>query len=1138
MPITLGLDLGPNSVGWALVDTDVNRIVDLGVRIFPEGVDNFDTQKEKPRNEARRLARMMRRQTRRRAERKQRVKQTLIDLGLFPPGPAEQQKLYDADDSNPYTLRTQALDEKISLHQLGRILLHLNQRRGFKSNRKSERKNSEVSGMLAEISDLGDAMKASGARTYGEFLYLQSQQIDHTAAEMDNRLRGRHTQRDWLTEEFDLIWQTQQKHHPDVLTDHLAYGRLGRLKDIHKPIPKDDPRRQGASDLESFGLFGLIFFHRTLKPVPKEIVGSCELEPKEKRCPRADRQAQRFRLLQEVNNLRMIDNSANPPIERPLNKQERAIVIDKLMHTKEASFDQIRKWIAKLPDSPAEEQIRFNLEEGKRKKLKGMVTDALLAAGGQNGAVGKSWYTLDDATRDAVVRDLIDNLDDDVTREKLIGTHGLTAEQADGALSIDLTEGPTKGYVNFSRLAISKLLPFLEQGLSLMANDEQDSALHAAGYLRRDELQRRIFDELPDPSRIHDAPIGDIPNPVVKRAVVELRKVVNAILREQRRQHNNPAWKPDAVHVEMAREVRQSPKQRSERTRKMREIEQQRDNAKEFLHQHHQPYGSRGSNILRVLLWEQQHQDCPYCGQKISQSQLFTDGQIDVDHVLPYSRSLDDSQMNKVVCHRECNATKGNQTPYEWKADTDPKGYEQMLQYAKHLPYPKRKRFMQKELKLDDFIARQLTATGYIAKATVQYLKCLLENEHDVLGLKGQLTAELRRQWGLNDALRNDGLDIKTRDDHRHHAVDAIVIAMTDRSRLQALSRIQKRGGTLTTGEALDDPWDNFRDEVITKLTMLDGGTDETGQQRGVSHRVQRKVSGALHEETLYSPVHDKMGRVEGQFVVRKPVEALSANEIDKIRDDAIREIIKARLADHGIEIGRGKKPDPRKWKEALCSVDNPLTMPSGVPIKRVRVLREEKTIQPIRTDIATKEGNPDRIAWVKPGATHHLCIFEFIKNGKKKRDAVFVTQLEATNRLKRQQQELAKRMAEWKRDSLDKREIKRRKAKAMRQISAEYPLIQREASKLMGKDRNRIPTNATFVMSLSQGESVLADWKGEKKLLKFRTAASTQGQIYFCDHTDARKSSTYKKLVATANSLNGKKITIDPLGRVRWASD
>ena len=231
MPTTLGLDLGPNSIGWALLDSD--RIIDLGVRIFPEGVDNFDTKKEKPRNEDRRMARTMRRQTRRRAQRKRRLRQTLVTLGLFPDGLDEQQALYQLD---PYELRARAIQEKISLHALGRVLLQLNQRRGFKSNRKSERKDSEVQGMLAEIEGLA---KELNGRTLGQYIHEQHQ------ADPLKRTRGIHTQRAMLMEEFDRIWAEQSKHHPE-LTEQLAYGKLGKLKDIHKPIPKNDPRRDGA----------------------------------------------------------------------------------------------------------------------------------------------------------------------------------------------------------------------------------------------------------------------------------------------------------------------------------------------------------------------------------------------------------------------------------------------------------------------------------------------------------------------------------------------------------------------------------------------------------------------------------------------------------------------------------------------------------------------------------------------------------------------------------------------------------------------------------------------------------------------------------------------------------------------------
>jgi len=1079
--ITLGLDLGPNSIGWALIDDKAQRIIDLGVRVFPEGVDNFDTKKEKPRNEDRRNARMMRRQTRRRAQRKHRLREALIGLGLFPAQAELQRELYAID---PYELRARALDEPLTLHELGRVLLHLNQRRGFKSNKKEQAKadakakknkttektskpddQKKTEDLLLEMAELDRAIKESSARTLGEYLHWKAKPFHnpytkqaeeyeehkrivrekHAGRIPDDHVRGRHTLRRMLTDEFAQVWAEQAKHHPDVLTHELAYGKLGRQKDIHRPIPKWDPRRDGADDLESFGLFGLIFFHRTLKPVPREVIGNCELEPKLKRCPRGDRQAQRFRILQEVNNLRLIDGTQTPPTERALNAQERALLIDKLMGCKEADFDKIRKWIGALPQSPAPEQIRFNLEQGKRKKLQGMITDALLAAEGKNNkAFGKDWHKLSEDTKDAIVRALLESLDDEETHEHLVNEYEITSDQADGALSIDFSTGPTRGYVNLSRTAINKLLPYLEQGMRLMGNDETDSAIHAAGYTRRDELQRRIFDKLPDPSRVPDAPIGDIPNPVVKRAIVELRKVVNAIIREYGR--------PDAVHVEMARELRQGPKRRTAYNSRTREIEAERDRAKQDLNDWGMPYGSRGVNILRVLLWKQQNHDCVYCGNKISQSQLFNDGEVDIDHVLPYSRSLDDSQMNKVICHRRCNHDKGNQTPYEWLAAADLKQYEKVCQHVYSLvrrhgfPYRKYKRFIQKELKLDEFVARQLNATSYITKATVEYLKCLFENEHDVLGLKGQLTAELRRQWGLNGILRDDGLDRKTRDDHRHHAIDAVVVAMTNRSRLQRLARgteeverTDKDTGGLThrsayLGQRINPPWERFRDDVIRMIESLDGQDHGDGQCRGVSRRVERKVRGALHEDSFYGPTKDPE-----VFVKRKPLSDLSPNEINKIRDDGIRKIVIDRLGEAGIEFGRGKKPDRKKMKQVLSD----LTMPSGVPIKKVRLLVNDKTIQPIRKG--------EHTAYVKPGSTHHLCIFSWEENGKINYDAVFVTQLEASNRVKREQ-----------------------------------PIIQRTPP----LDDSSIPTDAKFVMSLSPGELLLLGVNGIDRLYVYNTAA------------------------------------------------
>lgn len=1077
---TLGLDLGPNSIGWALVDDKENRIVDLGVRIFPEGVDNFDTKKEKSRNEDRRIARGMRRQTKRRARRKRRLRDALITCGLFPSDPAEQDELYQL---NPYALRARALDDQLTPHEIGRVFLHLNQRRGFLSNRKKDRGDSEVKGMLEEISNLAQDIEARGARTLGEYLFCKYDSLAHANRAEDDHVRNRHTRRSMLEQEFEKIWDAQAKHHPDLLTEQLRYGQIGKQSYPCKPIR----RPKGLTDHEAFGIHGMIFFQRKMY-WPKSVVGLCELEPKQKRCPRADRHAQRFRLLQEVNNLRLIDASKN--IERPLSDDERKLLLDKLSQKKEQKFDEIRKVLGQLPDSPAPEQIHFNLERGKRTKLQGMIVDAAMAT---KKVAGPAWHKRAEEEKDTIVRMLVDNeREDDIVAGRLIEEFGFTVKGADEALGLDFPAG----YVSLSLVAIDKLLPHLERGLVYQSeSDPEKSALHAAGYLRRDELQRRLFDRLPDPARVNprDCPIGDIPNPVVKRALVELRKVVNAIIREY--------GKPDEVHVEMARSVRMGPKARSEYNSRMREREQRRDKAAEEIHALKETYPAFGAlrvnreSILRYLLWEEQNHECIYCGQGISQQQLFG-GDVDVDHVLPYSRCLDDSQSNKVVCHRRCNHDKGNRTPYEWLGDADPARYERICQHAGSLmrkgklPYGKYRKFLQKELDLDNFIARQLTDTGYIARATAEYLRCLFDQDHHVLGLKGQQTAEVRWQWGLNTILRDDDEDRKSRDDHRHHAIDALVVALTNRSRLQELSRIRKAGYfDRETGEVyeLPAPWDEFRSDVERHVAKIN-----------VSHRVERKVAGALHEDTHYGSTPE-----DDTYVFRKPLsgDPLSFSEIDNIRDAAIRQAIVDRLASFGIHYEKSLKgkPDRSVWKAAFGDVNKPVRMESrdskksGVPIKKVRIKKKDATIRCIRRDLPGQ-------TYVKPGATHHLCIFEWEENGKVKRDAEFTTMLEAINRVK-----------------------------------AREPLIRRQPDPQKSPE---IPADARFVMSLSRGEMVVGEFGGEERLLVYNTAASTTRQMVFFEHSDARPRAQKRKFTCYPSTFDARKVTVDPLGRIRWAND
>jgi len=1031
--ISLGLDMGPNSIGWALIETEERRIIASGVRVFPEGVDAFDTAKEKSRTQERRVKRGMRRQIARRARRKRELRKLLAAKGLLPADSAQQAAVCSLD---PYPLRAKGLDQALAAYEFGRVLLHLAARRGFLSNSKSDKaKAKETSEMLNEISELENEIQSAGHRTLGEHL---ASLVAKPGERPLIRVRNRHTRREMLRKEFGLLWEAQKAHHPSLLTDNLR-----------KMLDNDEPAGSAT-----WWKGGAIFGQRNLY-WPASMIGMCEYEPKERRAPKADRIAQRYRLLSEVNNLKYIDPETGRVCA--LDSDQRAILLDHLATSKEMTFDQVRKKL-NFPQA-----VRFNLEEGERSKLKGHLVDYLMA---KESPFGKGWWDLPESRRDEVVRTIINPRNtDEMIKDVAVRKWGLAPEQADELIAVNLPAG----YGSLSRKALEKLVPHMEKGLLLMTDDGTPCALTLAGYLRPDQRAHKQLDALPEPP--------DLPNPVVRNTLFELRRVVNAIIREY--------GKPDRIHIELARSIKMGPNDRSEYNKKIREREDERARAADAIRAESPGQKLSRDLIDKYLLWEQQGGKCVYSGRSMSLTQLLA-GEVDVDHILPRWRSLDDSFMNRVVCFRDVNHEKGDRTPYEW-LNGRPEDYEALKQRIRSLPFRKRARFTQEKIDTDEFAARQLVDTAYITRAAADYLRCLVEKPHHVLGGKGTYTAELRHLWGIETILSEltdspawaAQADLrpgeKNRADHRHHAIDAIVVALTDQSRLQKLSRMYK------TGEAGAEilPWDNFRNSVVESVKAIN-----------VSHRVQRKVTGALHEETIYGPVREKNVRGEivqrpGEFVVRKPLESLTQAMVEDIRadDPTIKNLVLGRLAEFGVTPG--KKSAGGIPKEVWAK---PLLMKSGIPVKKVTLVKRDETIRPIR------EG-----AYVKPGSTHHLCIFEYTENGKKKRDAVFVTMLEAVDR------------------------IRERK-----------PVISRAHP-----DR----PDARFVMSLSRGELISAVFKGKMRIAQFKTAASTTQQMIFTEHTDARRDSgdsRAQKLSATPDSLDkqARKITIDPLGRVRWAND
>ena len=1036
MSRVLGLDLGSNSVGWALIDEADGKLVAMGSRVFPEGVDREKNGSEHPKNEQRRIARGMRRQIARRSRRKGVLRRALVECGLLP---SEREQQRELDLLDPYDLRRRAVEEKLTPQQIGRLLIHLNQRRGFLSNRKADRARvKENSEMLAEISELAGKM---GDQTLGQYF---AEKRDESPLE---RVRGKHTLRQMYLDEFEKIWETQRVFHSDLLTDELKYGRRGKLSYPREPEPLR--KRKSNSLLREFGLHGILFFQRALY-WPKSVVGRCELEPKQKRCPKGDRVAQRFRLLHEVNNLRIIPQRGEP---RDLTPHERAKVIEFLAKKKERTFDELRKCLGLL------EGDGFNLEAGDRRKLQGIPVDAILA---RKDLFGKAWYERSDREKNQIVRSLIDE-GEESARFKATTEWGCSAEVAEGLIDTDLGQG----YMAYSREAIEKLLPHLERGLPLTSRDEKPSALSEAGYLRADQRVPHQRDDLPLVPE-------DIVNPLVRQALFEVRKVVNAVIREY--------GKPAAIHIELAREVKGTSFTRARDSVRMRERERLRDDAAEQIRN----WGYKVSHdaIERYRLWKEQGEICLYSGTPISPHQLLG-GQVDVDHILPYSKSLDNSLANKVVAFRSENERKGQRTPHEWLAETEPAKFEAILQRAAKLPIDirnnKRLKLQQPTVELDHFLNRQLTDTAYITSKVLEYVRCL---GCDIVASKGQCTYELRHMWGLDGVLRDDGLELKNREDHRHHAVDALVIALTNRKRLQELARV--RG----TDQQLAPPWDSFRHDAQDLVnTIL------------VSHRVSRRVSGALHNAKPFGPT-SKPSRAngmdrphaknwmesEGQFARRVFLEELTTAMVKAIRDPQVKELVLERMKEHGIVPETATKLPRDLWKTPLLMIrKRGRTSLAPHVIKKVRILENDQTIRPIRQGTA----------YVKPASNHHITLFELPGStaAKPKRDLVAVSMIDAIERVKRK-----------------------------------VPVIERDHPTI---------SDAKFLMSFSLNEMLLLQHKGNEVLCRFESAAGTSHQMWFRIHTFAGKSADKRGQISKKPStFEAVKVTVDVLGRIRRATD
>lgn len=881
MPYRLALDIGANSIGWCVLDLSTTGspvgLVDMGVRVFPDGRD--------PKTLAslaaeRRLARGMRRRRDRYLQRREALMNALIRYGLMPADEARRQALVAL---NPYALRRDALHRRLDPHELGRAMFHLNQRRGFQSNRKADRSNEAEQGKIKTASDsLKQAIARSGQPTLGAWLADRHDKAQDVRA----RLIGSgakaaypfYPTRDLIRAEFDAIWTAQAGWNTALTSD--------------------------ARD----SIAGILFHQRPLKDPP---VGRCWLKPDQPRASKALPVAQAFRIAQDLSHL-AIRRVGDP--DATLTDKQRALLAAVLLAGKDLSFNQIRKLLGLSRGET------FNLESKAREKLKGAETAARLA--GKDKPLSELWPRLGSDRQEAVVLALLNATTPEQAVESLVAL-GVPSDLAARAERVTLLDGHTALCAD----AMHAILPHLESGMTY------DKAVIAAGFRHHsDDRDGVILDRLPyygavlaerigtgsgKPEDLEEKRLGRVPNPTVHVALNQLRHVVNAVIAR----HGHPTQ----IIVEVLRELNQSAFER-------RRIEkEQAENAKrrEAWAKDLTALGQRvnGRNLALMRLWHEQSGDpkeriCPYSGERISLARLFS-GEVEEDHILPFAITLDDSFANRVVVLREANRRKSRQTPHE-AFGASPE-WPEIAQRAAQLPGSKAWRFAPDALQKwrgehGDFLARHLTDSAYLARLARLYLRAVCDPDQ-VYVVPGRLTSLLRQSLGLNSAtLLGKGGARKERNDHRHHAIDALTIGLVDRSLLQRVAtsagQAQDRGRRLM-GD-LGEPWPGFMAEATAQLRAV-----------VVSFKPDTSPAGRLHNDTAYATLPDAGGKTPN-VAHRVPIQTLAGWKPEEVRDA----IFDARLADR-IVAAIGSADGKPAQAAALGTIAHDV---DGRTVRRIRV--------------------------------------------------------------------------------------------------------------------------------------------------------------------------------------------------------
>ncbi|WP_314359306.1 type II CRISPR RNA-guided endonuclease Cas9 [Porphyromonas catoniae] len=1029
----LGLDLGVGSIGWCLITLDKDEkpqsILGMGSRIVPLSADDateFTQGKAITKNKMRTVARTIRKGMDRYQLRREALKKVLREHAMLPDEALIKLPLLEL-----WELRARAATpgEQLSLTELGRVLLHINQKRGYKHAKADEAAEAETNkgketGYVAQVKGRYQILKEKG-QTIGQHFAGELRANQQTAPRgvyYTYRIKEQVYPREAYIEEYDRIMAAQRVFYPELLTDAL----IGRIRDR------------------------IIFYQRPLKSC-KQLVSFCEFEKKEKVirvkhtnkegvqelvektitigpkvAPKSSPIFQVCKVWESIHNIRLYHLDGT---ERKLEQEEKQKLFDYLQRNDKLSLTVLRKELKIKPkDKLWCDKLLVNGIGGNttatilRKALKGYEQ--------YEGLLRFNLTTRDshEVDEDGVIRPIIDesyqneplyklwhilySIEDRAEmRSALIGQLGIKAEDLDNGLmdalyKIDFVK---QGYGNKSAKFICKLLPHLQEGKMYSEAAEAAGMRHSDSMTAQERDERNLLEEIPLLQK------NALRQPVVEKVLNQMINLVNALKREH--------GEIDEVRVELARELKMSREEREKATKNNSSREKENKAIAERITE----YGltPTKSRIQKYRLWQESAESCIYCGKRVDVVQFLRGEETEVEHIIPKSILFDDSLSNKACACRSCNQEKGNRFAMEY---IQAKGWEQdyikrvdSLFHDKKISYSKRQRLLMLPKDLpEDFIERHLRLSQYIAREAQGILR---KGIRLVSASEGGVTAKLRQLWGYDNILRDLNLeryrsmgetevvtvehrdgqrtderikDWSKRKDHRHHAVDALIVACTRQSYIQRLNRVnaeadrqemdafikeqQEQKPSKKEKLSLLEHWlirqPHFTTKEVMKhveeiLISFRPGKRTVTRGRNVYKRsgktdVQRGVlipRGALSEETIYGTIQlhrkDRSGtELVRSYVKRIPLSKVNPSNVKNIVDSQIREVVQAALL--SLSGRKGVLPTELYLDDSRRRV-----------VRSVRCLVRSSTLIPIRFN-----ADGEAVGFTKPGGNHHVALY------------------------------------------------------------------------------------------------------------------------------------------------------------------